>query len=68
MELVDRLRLALPPEVFSLMWDTLAEGRSLAEAGRERGVSRQRTQQVVTRGIAKARRTHKRWMESVLPE
>jgi DNA-directed RNA polymerase sigma subunit (sigma70/sigma32) len=54
-EMVDRLRRVLSPEVFGLLWAVFAEGRSLAEAGRDRGVSRQRAHQVVARALRRAR-------------
>lgn len=56
MEMVDRVRRVLPAGVFQLLWDVLAESRSMAEAGRDRGVSRQRAHQVVARGITRAQR------------
>jgi RNA polymerase sigma factor (sigma-70 family) len=68
MEMVDKIRRALPPEVFQLLWDVLAEGRTMAEAGRDRDVSRQRAQQVVARGLARARQICGRPAESRLAE
>jgi RNA polymerase sigma factor (sigma-70 family) len=55
-ELLERVRRALPPRWFAVLYLYFAEGHTLEEIGRRLRLSRQRVQQLVVRALDRARR------------
>lgn len=55
-EVVDRLRRALAPDTFALLWTAYAEEKPLANIARDRGLSRQRMSQLAAIAVRMARK------------
>jgi RNA polymerase sigma factor (sigma-70 family) len=55
-EVIERLREALDPETFGLLWSAFAEGTYLAEIARAQGVSRQAVSQQAQAALSRARK------------
>jgi len=55
-ELIERVRSCLPPRWWQLLWRHHAEGETLADLGREEGLSRQRISQLAAKAVKQTRR------------
>jgi RNA polymerase sigma factor (sigma-70 family) len=55
-ELIERVRLAMPPRWFAVLQLYFAQGHTLEEIAGQVGVSRERVRQLVAKGVARARR------------